>query len=118
MRGRIGWRGRPGIRPFGASSAACPSPNTACLGPYGTAYRQPHHTGPNTREETFTESSATGRPRDQDNTSQLRASSSQRFPAAEDRTLPAMVALHLHRPPYFSGGSNDDVHVWTSIVSR
>ena len=56
--------GRPGIRPFGASSAACPSPNTACLGPYGTAYRQPHHTGPNTREEIFTASSATGRPRE------------------------------------------------------
>ena len=54
--------GRPGIRPFGASSAACPSPNTACLGAYGTAYRQPHRTGPNTREEIFTASSTTGRP--------------------------------------------------------
>ena len=29
--------GRPGIRPFGASFAACPSPNTAFLGPYGIA---------------------------------------------------------------------------------
>ena len=29
--------GRPGNRPFGASSAACPSPITACLGLYGTA---------------------------------------------------------------------------------
>ena len=28
------------------------------------------------------------------------------------------VALHLRRPPYFYRGSNDDVHVWTSIVSR
>ena len=26
--------------------------------------------------------------------------------------------LHLRRPPYFCGGSDDDVHVWTSIVSR
>ena len=30
--------GRPGNRPFCASTVACPSPNTACLGPYGTAY--------------------------------------------------------------------------------
>ena len=51
--------GRPGNRPFGASSAACPSSITACLGPYGTASRQPHHTGPNTREETFAVTSST-----------------------------------------------------------
>ena len=56
--------GRPGNRPFGASSAACPSLTTACLGPHGTASRQPHHTGPNTREETFTVASSTiGKPR-------------------------------------------------------
>ena len=102
--------GRPGIRPFGASTAACPSPNTACLGPYGTAYRQPHHTGPNTREEIFTASSATGRPRDQ-HTSQPTASSSRRFPAAEDRASLATVALHPCRPPYFCGDADDDVHV-------
>ena len=55
--------GRPGIRPFGASSAACPPSITACLGPYSTASRQPHHTGPNTREETSTlASSTTGLP--------------------------------------------------------
>ena len=29
--------GRSGNRPFGTSSAACLSPHTACLGPYGTA---------------------------------------------------------------------------------
>ena len=29
-----------------------------------------------------------------------------------------MVALHPRRPPYFCGGLDDDVHVWTSIVSR
>ena len=29
--------GRPGNRPFGASTAACLSPQTACIGPYGTA---------------------------------------------------------------------------------
>ena len=28
-----------------------------------------------------------------------------------------MVTLHPHRPPYFSGRSDDDVHVWTSIVN-
>ena len=54
--------GRPGNRPFGASFAACPPSHTACLGPYGTASRQLHHTGPNTREETFPVSSSTGRP--------------------------------------------------------
>ena len=30
--------GRPGLMPFGASSAACPSSQTACIGPYGTAF--------------------------------------------------------------------------------
>ena len=109
--------GRPGNRPFGASSAACPSHITACLGPYGNASRQPHHTGPNTREETYTVTSSTGRPRYEDSTSQHHASSSRR-PAAEDRTSPAMVALHPRRPPYFSGGLDEDVYVWTSIVSR
>ena len=29
-----------------------------------------------------------------------------------------MVALLLRRPPYFTGGEDEDVHVWTSIVSR
>ena len=56
--------GRPGLTPFGASSTACPSSHTACIGPYGTAATQPHYTGCNTREETFTASSATGRPRE------------------------------------------------------
>ena len=28
------------------------------------------------------------------------------------------MALHPHRPPYFCGGQDEDVHVWTSIVSR
>ena len=108
--------GRPGNRPFGTSSAACPSPITACLGPYGTASRQPHHMGPNTHEETYTASSTTGRPRDQ-STSQRVTSSSGR-PAAEDHASPAMVALHPRRPPYFCGGQDEDVHVWMSIVTR
>ena len=108
--------GRPGNRPFGASTAACPSSHTACLGPYGTASRQPHHTGPNTREEKSAASSSTRRPRDQ-STSQPTASSSGR-PAAEDRASPATVALHPRRPPYFCGGQDEDVHVWTSIVTR
>ena len=29
--------GRPGLTPFGARTAACLSPQTACIGPYGTA---------------------------------------------------------------------------------
>ena len=109
---------RLGNRPFGASSAACPSHITACLGPYGNASRQPHHTGPNTREETYTVTSSTRRPRHEDSTSQYNASSSQRPSAAEDRASPATVALHPRRPPYFCGGQDEDVHVWTSIISR
>ena len=57
--GQDGSAGQPGIRPFGASSAACSSSLMACLGPYGTTARQPHHTGPNTREEKFEASSRT-----------------------------------------------------------
>ena len=38
--------------------------------------------------------------------------------AAEDRALPAIAALHPRRPPCFSGGLDNDVHVWTSIISR
>ena len=51
--------GRPDLTSFGASSAACPSSQTACLGPYGAAFVQPHHTGPNTREETYSMTSST-----------------------------------------------------------
>ena len=89
--------GRPGIRPFGASSAACPSSRKACLGPCGTASQQLHHTGPNTREETFMASSTTKRPRHEESTTQHHASSSGR-PAAEDRASLAKVALHPRRP--------------------
>ena len=28
------------------------------------------------------------------------------------------MALHPRRPPYFCGGQDEDVHVWTSIVDR
>ena len=108
--------GQPGNRPFGASFTACLPSHTACLGPYGIAARQPHHTGHNTREEKSIASSSTRRPRDQ-STSQPTASSSGR-PAAKDRASPATVALHPRRPPYFCGGQDEDVHVWTSIVSR
>ena len=109
--------GQTGLTPFGASSAACPSSHTACIGPYGTAATQPHYMGCNTREETFTASSATGLPR-LPSTSQPKASSSGRPSAAEDRASPAMVALHPRRPPYYCGGLDEDVHVWTAIVSR
>ena len=108
--------GRPGNRPFGASNTACPSPITACSGPYGTAYVQSHHTGPNTHEEKSASSSMQRQPQDQ-SISQPTASSSGR-PAVEDRASPATVALHSHRPPYFAGGENEDVHVWTSIISH
>ena len=35
-----------------------------------------------------------------------------------DHASPARVALHPRRPPYFCGGLDEDVHVWTSIVDR
>ena len=111
--------GRPGNRPFGASTAACPSHITACIGPYGTASTQLHHTGCNTREETsILASSTSGLPRQEDiSTSQPETSSSGRH-AAEDRASPAKVVLQPRRPPYFCGGLDEDVHVWTSIVDR
>ena len=31
---------------------------------------------------------------------------------------PVKVALQPRRPPYFSGGYDEDVHTWTSIVTR
>ena len=111
--------GRPGTMPLGASSAACPSSQTACIGPYGTAATQQLYTGHNTRTEQFvTQSSSTRVPRQQrSSTSQYSASSSRRN-AAEENASPAKVALHPRRPPYFVGGIDDDVYVWTSIVDR
>ena len=108
--------GRPGNRPFGASSAACPSTLTACSGPYGTASIQLHYTGPNPREETLQAPSST---RDLlPSTSQQTTASPSRRNAAEDRASPAKVALQPRRPPYFHGGLDEDVHTWTSIVTR
>ena len=109
--------GRPVNRPFGASTAACPSHITACIGPYGTASTQLHHTGCNTREESSTLASSTTRLPRLPSTSQPEASSSGRH-AAEDRASPAKVVLQPRRPPYFCGGLDEDVHVWTSIVDR
>ena len=112
--------GRPGLTPFGARTAACLSPQTACIGPYGTASLQRHDTGHNTREE---QSFVTTPPRErlprheEQSTSQPAATSSRRN-AANDRASPARVALHPRRPPYYSGGIDEDVHVWTSIVDR
>ena len=63
--------------------------------------------------------SSTGRPRhEKQYISQCNASSSRRSPTAEDRASPATVVLHPRRPPYFVGGADEDVYVWTSIVSR
>ena len=114
MRGTNGRRGDRTIDPTGAREAARNS--ETCLGPYATCTVQPH-TGCNTREDQASSRRLPHR-ENHDNTSQLRASSSRRFPAAEDRASPATVALHPRRPPYFCEGSDDDVHVWTSIVSR
>ena len=117
--------GRPGNRPFGASSASCLSPHTACLGPYGAASAQQHITGPNTRMEkpvTLTTPSSTDLPRHEDicTDQQLCTTSSGRFAAAveEKNASPARVVLHPRRPPYYCGGLDDDVYVWTSIVDR
>ena len=111
--------GRPGTMPFGARTAACLSPQTACIGPYGTAALQQRNTGHNTREESLvasTTSPPAGLPRPYI-TNQPTASTSGGH-AADDRVSPAKVALHPRRPLYFSGGLDEDVHVWTSIVDR
>ena len=111
--------GRPGTMPFGARTAACLSPQTACnSGPYGSASQQPHNPGHNTREE---QPFVTTPPRDrqpwQTTTRQQIASTSEEN-AAIDRASPATVALHPRRPPYYCGGLDDDAHVWVSIVDR
>ena len=112
--------GRPGNRPFGARTATCLSTQTACIGPYGTAAHQQLYTGPNTREEqpfVTTSSPPEEQPR-QTTTSIQQPSTSGGGHAAFDRASPAKVALHPRRPPYFCGGLDEDVHVWTSIVDR
>ena len=106
--------GRRGNRPIGAKEGAR---NTEmCLGPYATHDTVHPHTGHNTRDSR----QASSRPRQegQGGTNQLHASSSQRSPTAEDRASLAVVALHPRKPPYFCGGVDEGVHVWTSIVSR
>ena len=112
--------GRPGNRPFGASSAACLSPHTACLGPYGSAPQQQQNTGPNTRKEKFVTLSSSSPRRPRESTSQQLTMSSGGFAAAaeEENASPAKVVLHPRRPPYYCGGLDDDVYVWTSIVDR
>ena len=107
--------GRLGNRPTGARDAACNS--QTCLGPYAAhELVQLTPTGHNTHEENEASSRRPQR-EEQDNTNQPAASSSRR-PAAKDRMLPATAALQLRRPPYFIGGADEDVHVWTSIISR
>ena len=66
----------------------------------------------------MTTSSPARLPRLEDlNTSQPAATCSGRL-AAEENASPAKVALHPRRPPYYCGGLDDDVYVWTSIVDR
>ena len=112
--------GRPGLRPFGARLPACTPSAPACIGPYGTAAQPiPHHTGPNTR--TVSLPSKLPRQEGQDNINQLyttNVASTSQTHAAEDRASPAMVALQPRRPPYYSGGLDEDVYTWTSIVDR
>ena len=119
VQGRIGRWGDRALTPFGASSAACPSSHTVCIGPYGTAATQQLYTGHNTRTEQFvTQSSPTRLPRQQRSSTNQRSASSSKRNAAEENASPAKVALHPRRPHYFIGGINDDVYVWTSIVDR
>ena len=113
--GKNGRRGDPGNRPIGAREAARNS--ETCLGPYATRDTVQPHTGSNTREDQAS-SRRLPRKEDQGNTIQPTASTSGRSPAAKDRASPATAALHPRKPPYFSGGADDDVHVWTSIVDR
>ena len=77
--------------------------------------KQLHYTGPNPREEQLLTSPSTRGFRG--STSQQCTTSSGRL-AAEENASPARVALHPRRPPYYCGGLDDDVYVWTSIVDR
>ena len=110
--------GRPGNRPIGASTAPCLSSQTACLGPTGTASRQPHYTDPNLRVEKTFEASSSMQRYYEPNTSQLRIASSTSRNTVEGHASPAMVALQPRRPPYFCGGLDEDIHTWTSIIDR
>ena len=116
--------GRPGLRPFGARLPACTPSAPACIGPYGTAAQTvPHRTDPNVRTTSTASASTPSRlPQHEGQDYQLNtvytASSSPRNAAAEDRASPAMVALQPRRPPYYSGGLDEDVYTWTSIVDR
>ena len=108
--------GRPGNRPIGARKVA--HELETCLGPYATRTTvHPHPMGHNTHDE---DQASSRRPRveDYDNTSQHTSSTSRMCIAADDQASPTTEVLHLHRPPYFSRGVDDDVHVWVSIVSR
>ena len=111
--------GRPSHRLFGARTAACLPTQAACnSGPYGSASHQSHDPGHNTREEkSFVATPPRDRQPRQTTTSSQQTSTSGGH-AASDRASPAKVALHPRRPPYFSGGLDQDVHVWTSIVDR
>ena len=116
--------GRPSHRLFGARLPACTSTAPACIGPYGTAAQTvPHRTDPNVRTTSTASASTPSRlPQHEGQDYQLNtvytASSSPRNAAAEDRASPAMVALQPRRPPYYSGGLDEDVYTWTSIVDR
>ena len=107
--------GRPGNRPIGASDVAHNS--QMCLGPFATfESRQSPHMGHNTYD--LNEASSRQLRQEEQSTSHPTASSSMKPIAAKDHVSPVIVALHPHKPPYFSGGLDDDVHVWTSIVNR
>ena len=114
--GRKWSAGRPGNRPFGFGARMAARNSDTCLGPYATRTIQSSYTDNNNRAEEQA-SSTSGRPRHQ-NAIQTMASSSRRSTATEDRASLATVALHPRRPPYFCGGRDEDVHVWTSIVDR
>ena len=111
--------GRPSHRLFGARTAACLPTQAACnSGPYGSASHQSHDPGHNTREE---KSFVTTPPRDrlpQQTTTSSQQTSTSGGHAAAEHASPVKVALHPRRPPYFCGGLDEDVHVWTSIVDR
>ena len=106
--------GRPGNRPMiiGARTAARNS--DTCLGPYATRAIPSPSTDHNNRAEEQA-SLTTGR---HQGTIQTTASSSRISTATEDHASLATVALHPRKPPYFCGGRDEDVHVWTSIVDR
>ena len=107
--------GRPDNRSIGARTAA-PEPSRCLIGPYATD-RQVQTQNTKTAHQKVQAAENDSDKLQMDNTNQQTPSSS-RKQALEDQASPTTAVLQPRKPPCFSGQSNEDVHVWTSIIDR